>query len=117
MPEFLGEVGRFQEALLAIPPAEVRTLEQSLDRMVFTMRPQLEANLRAAQEGAKLPPHRFGLLDHLFQRWTSHGPAIKLALLAQLGRISALPDEIDTLISPYPELAPLIDAGADSQRV
>ncbi len=98
------QVVEFQDALEMLPYSEIRVLERSLTKLTPTQRTFVDNTLEQAQLDALLPVHEVSLLEYLFERWSTHGLALKLILI---GRIEQLTDTCswpDDVLRAYPAI-------------
>lgn len=100
MSHFQQSVEEMAEAILSLPPEELRRLERSLERLTSEQIHFACRAMRTAIIADRLPLAELRQLEHGIERWWVHSLPAKLVLIA---RIVELSERSDWPGDPLPE--------------
>lgn len=104
MPDFAQQVALFQGAMQRIPWTQSTQIEQRLDDLYPRLNRFFREQTEGGSDATELPNHMQNLLEYLLRHWSTHSPAVKLAVVANLDRLCSDALWPADMLDQYPPL-------------
>ncbi|MGQ9651506.1 MAG: hypothetical protein ACUVXJ_15475 [Phycisphaerae bacterium] len=89
MDTFEQEIMNTERIIAGLPEAQAWALERSMRTLTPAQRAYVTKSLRSLETNNTVSPRYLQLLEHFFDKWSSHNLATKLVLINRLTRLSA----------------------------
>jgi hypothetical protein len=83
------EIVETEETISSLSPNQIRSLEKTLRALSPAQRHRVAETLTRARENGSLPSRYLHLLEHFFEKWSSHSLATKLVLINRISHLAA----------------------------
>jgi len=105
------EIMNTERIIAGLPEVQAWALDRSLRTLTPAQKAYVTESLRSLEADDTVSPRYLQLLEHFFDKWSSHNLATKLVLINRLTRLSArdvtggsLPAGLDHHVFTLPEI-------------